>query len=225
MSIRACVNERERERDERCGDPVVQSALDVERPTDPHGDRAVDEDPETQGGIGRSEDDRDQCGLGPPDPQERHGDERPERHRQREADGEQSTGDRRVVLDVTEHDGRCIGEEQDAQGDLGDDGDDVGTSRHVTDIEPARTHERAERDEHHRRGDGPSIEAAGDDPVQRERTGEDRCGRHRPSPSALVDPLGVVGHRHAQAPGRTRGTSALAKNHMLAGRSASRRVR
>jgi hypothetical protein len=52
--------QREEQRHQRCGDPIVQPALDVQRPADPHRHATIGEDRQPQRGVGRSQDGADQ---------------------------------------------------------------------------------------------------------------------------------------------------------------------
>ena len=82
-------HDREEERDEWRRDAVVQAALDVECSPDPDGHGAIRDDGETERGVGRCQDRRDQRGDGPGDAEDRRGEDRAERHRQRQADAEE----------------------------------------------------------------------------------------------------------------------------------------
>ena len=107
--------------DERRGDPVVETALDVERPPDPRRNGLVGDDRQAERRVGGRQDGGDQRRRGPADVGKHEvGQQRTGHDRERQTDEQQPVGQSRVALDVPQLDRRRIGEQQQGQGQLGD---------------------------------------------------------------------------------------------------------
>ena len=89
------------ESDERRHDPIVETALDVERPADPHRHRLVGDDRQAERGVGGCQDGGDQCRCRPPHRGEHQiGQQRAGKDRERQSDEQQPTGQTGIALDI-----------------------------------------------------------------------------------------------------------------------------
>ena len=106
---------------ERHRDAVVQAALDVEALAHPRRHRRVGDDALAERGVGRREDDRDECGF-----DEQHAREDQSRDRdsggdgERQPDSEQPHGESELSAELLEVDARRIGEQRDRERHLGE---------------------------------------------------------------------------------------------------------
>ena len=145
--------------DEWRRDPVVETALDVERSPNPRRNGLVGDDRQAERRVGGRQDRGDQCRRRPPDLGKHEvGQQRAGHDRQRQPDEQQPAGQTGVALDVPQPDRRRIGEQQQGQRQLGDGHDRLVGQRERENIQPARTQDRAGGDEHHRAGDPPPVE-------------------------------------------------------------------
>ena len=112
---------RDEEGDERRGDAVVETALDVERPANPRRHRPVRDDRHSERRVGGRQDGGDQRGRRPAGlGKHQVGQQAADDDRQRQPDEQQPRGRLRVALDVAQPHGRGIGEQQQGQCQLGD---------------------------------------------------------------------------------------------------------
>ena len=137
--------------DRHC-DPVVQSALDVEGLADPDGESPVTDHGLSQRSVGGGQHRCEQCCLDHTEAGNDHdrqcgaGDDR-----QREANGEQSSGEHRLVAQHAKVDSDGVGEQHQHERRLDQNRRGLAFQLEVEPADTAGTHDDADRREHHRR--------------------------------------------------------------------------
>jgi hypothetical protein len=166
---------RDEQGDERRGDPVIETALDVERPADTHRNRPLGHDRQAERHVGRRQDSGDQRGRTPSgvgDYEISH--QRAGRYGKRQPDEQQPLGQALIALDVPQPDCGGIGEQQQRQRQLGDGTDRLAAQREGKSVQYARAEDRASDDEHHRAADPPPVQLR-----RHERVGQDHDRKSR----------------------------------------------
>ena len=166
--------------EERDGDAVVQTALDVQRLADPDGDLQVVHDHRPQCGVRGRQDGAEESGLHERQSgEEEQGDAGAQGDGQEQADAEQPARKGRLLTKGPEIDPRGVDEEREDQGDLADDGEDLdeqgilGRTGRLRDQEQGRRgKEQARHHEDHLRRDHRSLQAPREEAVSKEQEGK-----------------------------------------------------
>ena len=176
--------------------PVVEAAFGGQRVTDAFGDALVFEQCIDQRDLGRR-DDRGQTHRLPQrhDGQNQECGQRPEAERQRNSDDKQAERDASAAHHPTEVELGRLGEQDDRQRQLGDDGEVRGVGGTVDELEPVRPQHDSEQHEDQRRRRVPLLDQTGDQRVaqHQDREHEDGVGVHEAQAPLLGPPELALG--------------------------------
>ena len=157
--VRFHVGERNRGEQERDADAVVQPALDIQPLPDPRRHARLDHDRLPERRVGRSQDDRENHRLLDGQlPEHRRCGDRSQQDRQRQAYAEQPHRHADRPAKLAEIDPRCVGEEHEGEGGLGQHPDRRPRAGQVDPVQRSWPHQQPESHEQHRRGDGRAHE-------------------------------------------------------------------